>query len=59
MAVDATGLKAEAETLLKYGEEVVHILEELDTLPYLDKFTKYVDDAQTILNKLVAFVNAA
>lgn len=59
MAVDPATLKAEAEALLADGQDIVKILEDLDTLPYLDKFTKYVNDAQTVLNKLVAFVAAS
>lgn len=58
MATTSTGLVTEAKALLADGEDVLKVLEDVDTLPGLDKFAKYVNDAQALLNKLVAFVAA-
>jgi hypothetical protein len=59
MAVDIATLKAEVEALLQDGEDVLKVLEDLDTVPALSKFTKYVNDVQTVLNKIIAFVAAS
>jgi cell fate (sporulation/competence/biofilm development) regulator YmcA (YheA/YmcA/DUF963 family) len=59
MAVDIATLKAEAEALLQDGEDVLKVLEDLDTVPGLQKFAKYVNDVQTVLNKIVGFIEAS
>jgi hypothetical protein len=59
MAVDIATLRTEVESLLQDGQDVLKVLEDLDTLPGLSKFTKYVNDVQTVLNKIVGFIEAS
>jgi hypothetical protein len=59
MAVDLATLKAEAQALLQDGEDVLKVLEDLDTLPAFSKLTKYVNEVQTVLDKLIKFVAAS
>lgn len=58
VTVDPVALRALVDTVLADGQEVVSFLENVDKFPFINKITPFVNDVQTVLGEVLAFLDS-
>jgi hypothetical protein len=58
MALNVSELKSDVSKVLSAADEVLAVLTDLDTLPFVDKITPFVTLAQKVLGEVQEFLEA-